>query len=466
MSQLWTPPRHVYRLGDDSADEHGQMRIPGIGVDHPKVPKHQYVHEGDSLYKQYGNPHVWGSVAGHHNPFQWHPMGHSLENADEVPASVHEWEAHDHEGFDEASKHLQRLTDKSHPVIRASTDVLHKVLDDGRFKSQFETHSSNGMLSHSTRAGVENKHFGYPDHLRTWDHHYDRGEGYDEEGDEDNRDEEHPKHARPIYGILDHEPQIRGDSAEQYGEHKVVLHKPSIWHRTSVTFGDSLNHHDTIGPSPVQKVSPYSFHGSVNDEEHDPHGYPDPEGPMPHQRIKALKHFGTSRTGGFYDPESGKPPEGMGYNYAEAQFHGGVKTSDIHYVSLAEGRQSDDLKKRLDHHGVPWVESGRSGYPYGHSGGTLKEALFQRVALAVESYQRFLGRSVMGQVRVIAQQGSDRFLLSEASDPSGTARVADTTHGTISGEFPIQSFLGRGYWEDPEPGVNAQAILAIVKPTA
>jgi hypothetical protein len=440
------------------------MRIPGIGVDHPNLPKHQYVKHDSDLFKQYNNPHVWGSLAGSHNPFRSHPMGDSLENADEIPGSVHEWEGHDHEGYDEAQKHLQRLTNKAHPVIRASTDVLHKVLDDGRFKSQFETHSSNGMLSHSTRAGVENKHFGYPDHLKTWEHRYDMGEGYDEEGDEDNRDEEHPKHARPIYGILDHEPQVRGDSAEQYGEHKVVLHKPSVWHRTTVTFGDSLNHHDTIGPSPVQKVSPYSFHGSVNDDDKYPDDY-DQDDP-PHKRIKALKHFGTSRTGGFYDERSGKPPEGMGYNYAEAQFHGGVKASDIHYVSLAEGRQSDDLKKRLDHHGIPWVESGRSGYPYGHSGGTMKEALFNSTTLAVESYLRLMRSHAMGQTKVIAQQGSNRFLLSESSDPNGMARVADITAGTISGEFPIQSFLGRGYWEDPEPGISAHNILALVKPAA
>jgi hypothetical protein len=423
----------------------------------------RYIKPGSDLHKQWGNPHVWGSIAGHHNPFQYSDMGDDLENSYHVPSSAHEWESYDHKGFDKAKTHLQRLTDKAHPVTRASTDVLHKILDDGRMKSQFETNSSNGMLNHTTRAGVEDKHFGYPDHIRNWSPLHDSGY-YDDDADEH---PEHPKHARPIYGYLDHTPLKGNDNAEQYGEHKLVLHKPSIWHRTTVTFGDSLNHHNSIGPSPVQNVSPYSFHGSVNDGDKDEHGGYYGDDDPPHKRVMALKHFGHSGDPAsiYGDGESGHP-KGMGYNYAEAQYHGGVKTSDIHYAVLNDGYGHTDLKDRLHEHGIPWVETDRGGHVWGHSGEWGKKAGYLRTTLAVESYLQLMRSHAMGQVRVIAQQGSDRFLLSESSDPNGTARVADITAGTISGEFPIQSFLGRGYWEDPDPGHSAHEILSLVKPAA
>jgi hypothetical protein len=466
----WTPPKHVYRDQSVEPEEHGQIPIPGV-KGHERPPKGQYVKPGSPLHKQSVNPHVWGTIAGHHNPFLHSGMDH-----DKV-MSTYDWEnghstPHDEE---KAQDHLQRLVDKSHPAIRVSHHVLHKVLDEGRFKSQFETQTSRGTLNNGLRAKLEERKFEYPDHIRSGgleDNDWD--EGYGGEDEDDEPPPQHPAHARPIYGYLSHEHLGDDDNVDHYGAHKVVLHKPSIWHRTSVSFGDSLNHHSEISPSPVQKVSVESFHPSVNDENTYRNHMGDEADP-PHKRIMAIKHFGRSRAASLYDQDkddgqgahTSDHPEGMGHNYAEAQFHGGVTTHDIHYVQLGREHDTgdnDSLKKKLNHHGIPWIEASHGQILDSPKWSNHKDALFNRTTLAVESYLRLMERHAMGQVKVVAQQGNDRYLLSETSDPQGMVRVADTKARTLSREIPLQSMLKQGYWEKPESGVNATDILAIVKP--
>jgi len=475
----WKPPPHTYRQAPEP-EKHGQIPIPGIkGHEHP--PKGEYVKPGSKFFKQTSNPHVWGTIAGEHNPFHSHELGDDVEYGghSSEPDSVHEWNLHDHEGFDESKKHLQRLTDKSHPAIRVSDDVLHKVLDEGRFKSQFETQTSRGNLNNGMRSNVEARKFGYPDHIKdtSYNDPNDYEDHYEYEDHEDHEDHEspeprHPDEGRPIYGYLSHEGlKTRiDDNTSHYGEHKVVLHKPSVWHRTTMTMGDSLNNHSRVAPSPVSQVSPYSFHPGSNDTDRDDSNpYATEEGDTPAKRIKAIKHFGPSKA----RTEHGKHPEGMGHDYVEAQIHGGVKTSDIHYVHLASEYHRGSnrgIKEKLNHHGIPWVEASNDGTgqvaDQSPSRTNPKESLFNRTTLAVESYLQLMRRHAMGQVRVVAQQGSDRFLLSETSGTKSMVRVADTKTKTISGEVPLQSMLKQGYWEDPEPGVNAHAILALVKPSA
>lgn len=470
----WTPPKHVYRDQSVEPEHNGQIPIPGI-KGHERPPKGRYVHPDSPFYKQSGNPHVWGSLANHSNPFLGGGMGQ------EMTSSEYDWDS-GHSGphdYTKARDHLQKLVDKSHPAIRIGHDALHKVLDEGRFKSQFETQTSRGTLNNGLRAKLEERKFGYPDHIKEGDFPDDDYHDYhDYHEDEDDHEPPaiHPAHARPVYGYLSHEHLGDDSNVDHYGAHKVVLHKPSIWHRTSVSFGDSLSHHAEISPSPVQKVDVGSFHASTNDETRHPNSTGDENDP-PHKRIMALKHFGASRAASLYDEDSedgdgartSDHPEGMGYNYAEAQFHGGVSTHDIHYVHL--GREydrgdNDSLKKKLNHHGIPWVEGRNGNISDSSSWANRKKALFNRTTLAVESYLRLMERHAMGQVKVIAQQGSDRFLLSEGSGPNAMVRVADTRTHKISGEVTLQSMLKQGYWEDPQPGTSAQEILALVKPTA
>jgi len=461
----WKPPKHTYRDQSAEPDEHGQMPLPGI-KGHERPPRGQYVQPDSKFHKQSGNPHVWGTLANEHNPFLHHGMAH------EQVSSNYDWEMghSDNNDYEKAKGHLQKLVDKSHPAIRIGHDALHKVLDEGRFKSQFETQTSRGTLNNGMRAQLEERKFGYPDHIREGglddDHEYDDHD-WDHEDEHHEPPAVHPAHGRPIYGYLSHEHLDDGGNVDHYGNHKVVLHKPSVWHRTSVTFGDSLNYHDSVSPTPVNKVDVDSYHPSVNDDERPRHSMGDEDDP-PHKRILAIKHFGPS-TDFSQEKEDGSTehPDGMGGNYAEAQFHGGVRTHDIHYVHLGrvyDRGDNDSLKKKLDHHGIPWVEGSRRRITDSSERSNPKEALFNRATLAVESYLRLMERHAMGQVKVLAQQGSSRFLLSESSDPNGMVRVADTKAKTISGEVSLQSMLKQGYWEDPESGVNAQDIMAIVRP--
>lgn len=115
------------------------------------------------------------------------------------------------------------LADKPKVAIRAPIDVVDLILDDGRFKSQFETNSSQGTLDFDLRKSFEMEGFGVP--------------------------EDTPDEQRPIYGYMT-------DKNAGYGNYKLNLYggvafvlKDSVKENTTVTFGDSLD-----GELPSSKI--------------------------------------------------------------------------------------------------------------------------------------------------------------------------------------------------------------------
>lgn len=96
--------------------------------------------------------------------------------------------------------------------MRIPSGVISKILDDGRFKSQFETNTSHGSLSPSSRAKAETNMFGYPNNL--------------------------PPAQRPVYGYL----SPSGDDhngPKHYGDIKAVF-KDELKSRATFTYADSL----------------------------------------------------------------------------------------------------------------------------------------------------------------------------------------------------------------------------------
>lgn len=96
--------------------------------------------------------------------------------------------------------------------MRIPSGVISKILDDGRFKSQFETNTSHGSLAPDMRAKAETNMFGYPKNL--------------------------PPAERPVYGYL----SPSGDDhngPKHYGDIKAVF-KDELKSRATFTYADSL----------------------------------------------------------------------------------------------------------------------------------------------------------------------------------------------------------------------------------
>jgi hypothetical protein len=115
---------------------------------------------------------------------------------------------------------LQQILDGAQFYKRVHADVLELVLQSGRFKTQFETGSSDGCLSPGFRKTQEALNMGIPETTA------DRN--------------------RPNYGYVSapdfasrHEAAER--SVRQYGA-VAIRFKDSVRDRTTVTFGDSLAH--------------------------------------------------------------------------------------------------------------------------------------------------------------------------------------------------------------------------------
>ena len=111
----------------------------------------------------------------------------------------------------QSEENFQRFLDDNPISVRADSHNAMSIVDEGRFKTQFETNTSNGTLDQGFRASAENKGLGIPKDI-------DPSE-------------------RPIYGYVSHidQPEL----VEHYGDMEFVL-KDSVKDRTTVTASDSL----------------------------------------------------------------------------------------------------------------------------------------------------------------------------------------------------------------------------------
>jgi len=202
--------------------------------------------------------------------------------------------------------------------IRVREGTLDKILDEGRFKSQFETNRSGGSLANESRNRVESTLYGY--------------------------DKNTNPERRPIYGYLTADGQGRlrpgakaGPKAleeseewlDGYGNVAVRL-KSEIADRTTVTFGDSLAFGQSFGFAPTPLRAP--SHISVNARGH--MGI-ETKGMLEKRLARKDEETG-------WNPFSAKRvddhPLGINYGgvdgYTEVQMHGGVRVSDIAEVIL------------------------------------------------------------------------------------------------------------------------------------
>lgn len=189
-------------------------------------------------------------------------------------------------------------------VMRRSERSAALIVQDGRFKSQFETGRSGGALSPSARATTENQLFKYPMAQRGAS---DTHESYNKV---------FPGHQRPVYGYAQPEVKDAGwyDGAQWYGNVQFVM-KREVRGKTTWTSGDSLG--GALRPGYFDDVDV----GSVT---RPTYGY-----------AEAAASGARSYSSGTSDIWDWK----VGTNgYTELQFHGGLFLDDVAEVILPGSR--------------------------------------------------------------------------------------------------------------------------------
>jgi hypothetical protein len=177
---------------------------------------------------------------------------------------------------------IRRGVENAEVGIRITPDRLESFLNDGRYKTQFETGTSGGLLSTSLRADAEEQMFGYKLDL-------DAG-------------------LRPVYGYLVGSADEMGPIGKGYGNVLLKL-KSETNARTTFSLTDSLGYGRAGGLAPSSLLEPTL--GSW------------PPGIDPVEANGVLQKLAGSGIGG----------------YVEAQIHGGVNTSDIAEVIFSTERE-------------------------------------------------------------------------------------------------------------------------------
>ena len=215
-------------------------------------------------------------------------VGALAENAKAHGLTVSEYRAR-------ANTAMTRLFRSKQVNIQVREETLPKILRSGRFKSQFETQSSEGLFSPSIRGKFEREIMGVADDLAASD--------------------------RPIYGWAgDLRYKELDSTVEAYGKVTVRL-KDSVRRRSTASVGDSLN--NGLSPSPLNKFDVRSIHAERG-------GIPDP------LKASSLDDIAQSR------------------QYAEVQVHGQVRVSDIDRVLINSdtARQNPELVRSLHKSGI------------------------------------------------------------------------------------------------------------------
>jgi hypothetical protein len=199
-----------------------------------------------------------------------------------------------------------KISQESSVVIAIDPNNLINVLNDGRFKSQFEASRSAGLYDPRRRSVMELSSFGIP-------------------SDED------PK-KRPIYGYVSFPVKDRPDRAlsnngtafridnensDQYGKAKVIL-KDSAKKKSTFTTADSLRLGGVAKPMSNTTAEDVNKAGLANN-------------------LSTLSN-NLIYSGGAYDTA-----------YMEAQIHGGVSIDDIQEIVLADRFDGDpEIKKQAE----------------------------------------------------------------------------------------------------------------------
>lgn len=218
------------------------------------------------------------------------------------------WESSIEENYKVTSRGIQMVNDFMKEFInnndfcmRVPSEVLKTILDDGRFKNQFETMTSQGVLDLTIRKQATNALFG-SDTTKLKDSEFEK---YGYLGPKDTTfDYMEAKHCPSLYGAI-----------------RITFKKSSLQRRTTFTVDDSLRH----------ALDEAIIAGDVNNPRIG--GLEDRKTPKLIGRLKALKKEGElAKIAADFNRTMGELFDNP--RYIELQYHGDVTTKDIEKISI------------------------------------------------------------------------------------------------------------------------------------
>jgi len=234
---------------------------------------------------------------------------------------------------DEETQKISRIISEgmknATPVVMVTSFALESIMQDGRFKTQFETGDSGGVISPRIRSGAEKVLFDYPESSGT------------------------PPELRPVYGtVAFDDPCGSGtfdersmERAEVYGSIRVVLN-PDVSSRTTFSIGDTLSTEGKIPSTPalLGETDPAKLVAATS--------FPNPVDGASRVRdaVDKFDEFGFDVL----------PPKvllsDIAPAYVETQIHGGLSVNDIAKVVIpADSSQKyiDKIKAMVEPAGIP-----------------------------------------------------------------------------------------------------------------
>jgi len=388
---------------------------PSHGV--PDVPHGQVITRAHPAWHRRTDDEVWGTLAEtRHNPFHdalKPPVG---DWGDSTNAYFWDGIRERHPEKYQAAQHaLHRAVSGMHIAVAVPSLALHDIADEGRLRSAFhigdDEHWSDNPDYKDIRRRGEFAHFRYPM----------KG---------------HPDHARPIYGHLTSDP-FTDASTEPYGHHTLVLSRAAVGHRTTFTGADSLDQEHKVRASPLTEPGLHSLNPATLD---------------PRKPDLGVYKAVTDRSK--YSP------------YIEAQIHGGVEIGrDVHHVILrtpeheSEHGWAHSTGERL---GVPWIHT--RGFSRPDRATAFSGVPAHRLGAILAAHAAVATGAFVSDYRpeIIWHQGHERFIVELAAH--GMGQIADLEWGALYPPMPIASILARGYWQRLPHPVDAEDVLAKVRP--
>ena len=215
---------------------------------------------------------------------------------------------------------IEDMVERADFFIATQLGVLEKIMNvDGRWKSQFETGTSQGTLNPRYRAVAEMRMFGFN---KTKDSEMPIAT-YDINVPEESLTTN--KERRPIYGYFSDE------------EHGAINYEGKIPPPTNVNWYGTVN--VKIKKERAVKKATITFHDSLDPT----NDWPPTPAAKPHFTSFRLRYSG----GEILNKLKGPSVVNWGESYTEVQFHGGLTMDDVEsiHISTHNGLYPDDIEE-------------------------------------------------------------------------------------------------------------------------
>lgn len=213
------------------------------------------------------------------------------------------------------NKHFEDFlsSDDAQFCMRIDTEeVLPKIIESGKFKTQFETNTSGGVLSTYMRELTSENLFGWEDRPTA--------AGFE-------------KYGYLRAGSFKDEVSLGDVAVSQYGDASITFKKKNLMDRTTLTFGDSLDAGGAYGEITPAKVNDFDVRHSARGM--DRWATTDEEWQKLDDNVSDFTRMSNIQKNEFL-MGNGISDGKLSMRYTELQFHGDLTVDDIDTISIEQ----------------------------------------------------------------------------------------------------------------------------------